>query len=190
MIVTKQSGKNPDAANAYCRFVATSQMARQPLPWTGLIPSYLPNLENTEALEQHYPEYGGEQVWQTVVNLAKAMPPDFLYPAAYAEVWNAMTENWPAFYSGQAPNAWGQRCNSAQKALLLTIKARASGRQPGQALNHDARGRGAGGWAAHRPVSPCPSAARAYGATHARRPPVLVCLADPFHPRDQIQHRT
>jgi multiple sugar transport system substrate-binding protein len=116
-VVTKQS-QSPDAANAFCRFVLVSAAGGKAYRDVGLIPAYLPNLKDEGALAKQFPEYGGQQIWTQVAELAESLPPDYLYPAPYAEVWNAMTEKWPDFYNGMAPEAWAKEMQTRAEEIV------------------------------------------------------------------------
>jgi ABC-type glycerol-3-phosphate transport system substrate-binding protein len=116
-VVTRQS-KSQDAANAFCRFVLTSLPGGMGYRDVGLIPAYVPNLKDPEALKKEYPEFGNQQIWQLTADLADSMPAGYLYPAPYAEVWNAMTEKWPDFYKGMAPEAWAKEMQTRAEEIV------------------------------------------------------------------------
>jgi ABC-type glycerol-3-phosphate transport system substrate-binding protein len=116
-VVTKQS-KNPDAANAFCRFVLTSMSGGKNYRDSGLIPAYVPSLKDPQALEMANPEYGGQKIGQLTAELADSMPAGYLYPAPYAEVWNAMTEKWPDFYDGMMPEEWAKEMQTRAEEIV------------------------------------------------------------------------
>jgi ABC-type glycerol-3-phosphate transport system substrate-binding protein len=121
LVVTQQSHAQ-DAAKAFVRFAAGVKASEDVQRDNGLVPAFGPTLDDAAFNDKPQPVYGGQMVWKTISELSAQVPASMHLPAAYQETETALAQNWPAFYHGQAPEAWAKMMQGKAEKIAAAYK--------------------------------------------------------------------